>query len=121
MVQSEAPAGQIVFGNLVINPRTYGVSVSERAVELTYSEFEVLKRLCMEPDSIIGYDTLCRTVWDSAGHKEKRRLNVAICRIRSKLAGSRPYKVETVRGRGYGFIASRTYPAAVQQLEGGSP
>ena len=120
-MEQAAPANWMILGNVVINPRTYGVAVDGSPVELTFSEFELLSRLCQEPDRVIDYDTLCKTIWPGSGHREKRRLNVAICRIRAKLALSQPYKVETVRGRGYGFLASRTYPPALQQLEGGSP
>jgi DNA-binding response OmpR family regulator len=93
-----------VFGNMAVNPSTYGVLVSGRPVDLTFYEFELLYRFCQEPDRIIDYDSLCQSLWASQGQKERRRLSVAVCRLRAKLASSHPYKLETVRGRGYGLI-----------------
>jgi DNA-binding response OmpR family regulator len=106
--QVESPPDEIVFGNVRINTGNFGVFVRDKAVELTFFEFELLKLLCKEVDRIVNYDVLCQGLWQSIGQRERRRLSVAICRLRSKLAASWPYKVETVRGRGYGFIASQS-------------
>ena len=106
MVQDAAP-GQMVLGDLVINLSTYGVSVDGQPVELTYYEFELIRRLGQEPDKIIDYDTLCHAVWSSTGRREKRRLTVAVCRIRAKLTGLKQYHLDTVRGRGYGLLRKR--------------
>ena len=107
MVQPVAPpADQLVFGNVVVNTNTCSVSVDGVPVELTFNEFELLRHLYREPNRVIDYDSLCESLWSSRGMKERRRLSVAICRLRAKLAHSRPYRVETVRARGYGFISS---------------
>jgi DNA-binding response OmpR family regulator len=97
----------LVFGNVRVNLNTFGVLVKDTAVNLTFFEFELLHLLCREVDRIIHYDELCHALWQSIGRKERRRLSVAICRLRVKLEASWPYRVETVRGRGYGFIAAR--------------
>jgi two-component system, OmpR family, alkaline phosphatase synthesis response regulator PhoP len=97
----------LVFGNVRVNLKTFDVLVKDMEVNLTFFEFELLRVLCREVDRIIHYDELCQALWRSIGRKERRRLSVAICRLRAKLEASRPYRVETVRGRGYGFIAAR--------------
>lgn len=109
--QVESPPTEMVFGNVRINMATFAVFVRDKAVDLTFYEFELLKLLCREVDRIVNYDALCQGLWHSIGQRERRRLSVAICRLRSKLDASWPYKVETVRGRGYGFIASQVSPA----------
>ena len=107
MVRPVAPSsGRLVFGNLVVDPSTYKVSVDGGLIDLTFSEFELLRHLYREPNRVIDYDELCQSLWSSRGSKERRRLNVAVCRLRAKLAGSEPFKVETVRARGYGFLSS---------------
>jgi len=98
---------ELVLGNVRVNLRTFGVMVRDRAVNLTFHEFELLRLLCGEVDRIINYDSLCQALWSSMGQRERRRLSVAICRLRAKLEASWPYRVETVRGRGYGFIAAQ--------------
>jgi DNA-binding response OmpR family regulator len=107
MVRGPAPDGQFVFGNLVVDLDTYGVSVNDDPVELTFSEFELLRRFCEEPDKILDYESLCSAVWKATGPIFKRRLAVAICRIRSKLGELDSYRLETVRGRGYGLVRRR--------------
>jgi DNA-binding response OmpR family regulator len=105
--ERSSPPDDLVIGNLRLSPATFGLSVQGRAIDLTYFEFELLRLLCNESDRIVPYDALCQALWQSTGQRERRRLNVAICRVRSKLAGSSPYKLETVRGRGYGLIAQK--------------
>lgn len=107
----EFPPSHLVYGNVRIDPGRYGVSVGDRAVDLTYYEFELLEVLCREAGRIVKYEVLCQELWHASGLLERRRLSVAVCRLRSKLAASWPYKVETVRGRGYGFIPSEARPA----------
>jgi DNA-binding response OmpR family regulator len=97
---------ELVLGNVKVNLRTFGVMVRDKAVSLTFHEFELLRLLASEVDRIVNYDALCQALWHSMGQKERRRLSVAICRLRAKLEASWPYRVETVRGRGYGFIAA---------------
>ena len=109
--QVEAQLDETVYGNVRVNTATFAVFVRDKAVDLTFYEFELLRLLCREVDRIVKYDTLCQSLWHSIGQRERRRLSVAICRLRSKLEASWPYKVETVRGRGYGFIASQASPA----------
>ncbi len=104
---NEDPDQETIFGNLSIDERTFGVTVKGRAVYLTFFEFELLRTLCKQVDRIVNYDALCQALWHSEGPRERRRLNVAICRLRTKLSASWPYRVQTVRGRGYGFIADR--------------
>jgi DNA-binding response OmpR family regulator len=105
------PSEELVFGNVRVNLGTYGVMVRDKVVDLTYYEFELLRLLCRQVDRIVNYDALCQALWTSIGQKERRRLSVTICRLRTKLESSWPYRVETVRGRGYGFIASPTRPS----------
>jgi two-component system response regulator VicR len=93
------------LGNLRIDLDSYEVSVDGRPVTLTHQEFELLVMLAREAGRIHAYATLGQALWRSDGDNSLRRLNVAICRLRAKLAGSRPYRIETVRRRGYGLLA----------------
>ena len=51
-------------------------------------------------DRVISVDMLTRALWHASGHVYVRRLNVVVHRPRAKLATSRPYQIESVRGRG---------------------
>jgi DNA-binding response OmpR family regulator len=106
MSEEETVSDESVYGNVRIDLKTFAVTVKDRAANLTYFEFELLKMLCKQVDRIVNYDALCQALWQSEGPRERRRLNVAICRLRTKMSASWPYRVETVRGRGYGFLAA---------------
>jgi DNA-binding response OmpR family regulator len=93
-------------GNIVLNVANYRVSVAGKPVELTYSEFELLRLLAAKLDRVIDFRELTEALWRGQGHREVRRLNVLAFRLRTKLARSGPYEIETVRGRGYGLIWS---------------
>jgi DNA-binding response OmpR family regulator len=98
-------AGWLTAGNIAVDLDGFRVVVAEARVDLTFQEFELLKVLLSQPDSIVQYDELALALWGSAGGRKRRRLGVLICRLRAKLAASHPYRFETVRGRGYGLVA----------------
>jgi DNA-binding response OmpR family regulator len=94
----------IEVGNLTLNLANYRVTVADQQVELTYHEFDLLRLLASQANRIVDFRELTQALWQAAGHKELRRLNVLAFRLRSKLAASAPYAIETVRGRGYGLV-----------------
>jgi DNA-binding response OmpR family regulator len=94
----------IELGNVALNPANYRVTVGGQRVDLTYHEFDLLRLLASQADRVVDFRELAQALWTAAGHREIRRLNVLAFRLRAKLAGSEPYRIETVRGRGYGFI-----------------
>jgi DNA-binding response OmpR family regulator len=103
--QAEAGASRVRLGNVELDLGTYRVSIADRRPDLTYQEFELLRFLSRYPDQVVSFVALTRFLWGTAGQKEMRRLNVLVCRLRAKLAGSEPYLIETVRGRGYGLLS----------------
>jgi DNA-binding response OmpR family regulator len=106
---NSSPAGDtetVSAGDIRLDVEGYRAFVGDRAVTLSYQEFELLRMLASRRDRIISYDELVRGLWGDACAGTRRRLSVVICRLRAKLAGARPYNIETVRGRGYGLTAS---------------
>jgi DNA-binding response OmpR family regulator len=106
LLEANLATEELVYGNVRVSLRNYSVTVQDKMVDLTFYEFEVLRLLCREVNRIVSYDAICQALWSSTGQKERNRLGVAVCRLRTKLSASCPYRVETVRGRGYGFIAA---------------
>jgi len=97
----------LTFTNLTLNLANYRVTVGQEPVELTYHEMEVLRILLAKPDRIHSYESLAESLWGDSSRRSIRHLNVLIHRLRSKLAHSSQFAIETVRGRGYGLLASR--------------
>jgi DNA-binding response OmpR family regulator len=105
----ETPNHQTVIsiGNLSVNLDNYRVAISGDIVDLTYHEIELLHLLMENAGRILSYETLARSIWGNAERITTRHLNVLVHRLRTKLAGSKPYWIETVRGRGYGLLKAR--------------
>jgi two-component system response regulator VicR len=108
---SRDPVPDISLGNLTLNPGSYGVFIDGEPVELSVHEFEILSILAHQPDRILPYEELTKEVWQSSDRRQIRHLNVLVHRLRQKLAGSWPFVIQTVRGRGYGLVRNRN-PAA---------
>jgi DNA-binding response OmpR family regulator len=99
--------GQLVAGNIEMDLDTFRASVAGRPVNLSYQEFELLRYLVGTPDRVASFAALGDLLWGAEGHRENRRLNVLVCRLRSKLTDSAPYRLATVRGRGYGLLSDQ--------------
>lgn len=98
-------AAVLSAGNLRIDVGMFRAFVGERPVELTYLEFELLRLLASKPGRILSYDEIVATIWHGNVADMRRRLGVVICRLRAKTAGLAPFRIQTVRGRGYGLVA----------------
>lgn len=105
------PLPDISLGNLTLNVGSYSVFINEQPVDLSVHEFEILSILVHQPDRILPYAQLAEEVWQSSDRRHIRHLNVLVHRLRQKLTESRPFVIQTVRGRGYGLVRIRT-PAA---------
>jgi len=104
--------GVLTLGNLSLNLDNFRVVVSDRVVDLTYSELELLHLFFSQPDRVIPYEELTRVLWSNDERGSIRHLNVLVPRLRNKLVGSDSYVIETVRGRGYGLLKSRAAEVA---------
>jgi DNA-binding response OmpR family regulator len=117
---SDSQAGELQLGNVTVDLATFKVSVGPRPANLTYQEFELLRYLADFRDRVVSFDVLSGLLWGSTGPKETRRLNVLVCRLRSKLRNSFPYRLETVRGRGYGLLGAAGGGEPAQGRKGGA-
>ena len=99
-----AQSGRLALGNLCLNLDTFELTVGSEVVTTSYQEFELLRELMQNENRIISHDALTRLLWNDTGKLAVRRLNVLMHRLRTKLAVSAPYRLRTVRSRGYGLI-----------------
>ena len=93
-------------GNVNLNLSTFELSVADETIPTSYQEFEVLRELLENQGRIIPLAVLTSLLWNDTGRAVVRRLNVIMHRLRVKLAVSSPYRLRTVRNRGYGLIAT---------------
>jgi DNA-binding response OmpR family regulator len=98
----EAPAsGAIQVGDeLVLDPERHEVRVRGRTVDLTSTEFKVLRMLASRPGRVFSRDEILDHLW---GHDKivlDRTVDVHIKNLREKL-GLAAHLVKNVRGAGY--------------------
>ena len=91
-------------GELTVDVVARTVRVSERAVELSGKEYELLRALAREPSRVFTREELLRIVW-GRGYGVSRTLDSHAYRLRRKLAdaGSGPF-VQNVWGIGYRLV-----------------
>ncbi|MDF3837843.1 response regulator transcription factor [Cupriavidus basilensis] len=88
---------------LVLSPSTRTVFWSDRSIELTVSEFNVLEALMRADGAVKSKDDLSLEALGRRREPYDRSLDVHISNIRHKLLtkGARDIEIETVRGVGY--------------------
>lgn len=91
----------IDLGNVSIDRDRFEVRVGGRPVDLTFVEFELLCQLANNAGKVMTRRRLLEAVWGDSGSEGDRKLTVHVSRLRKKIAGSRPWRIETVTKRGY--------------------
>ena len=95
----------IVRGKINIDIAKYETRVGEKKIDLTYTEFELLKFLCTNPGTVFTREVLLNKVWGYEYYGGTRTVDVHIRRLRSKIEGKSLTFIETVRNIGYKFIS----------------
>ena len=85
----------------------HSVRVHGKAVELTATEFRLLRLLMQECGKVQTRETLLKRVWNYENDIDTRTVDTHIRRLREKL-GEEGSGLETVRGVGYRMVESRS-------------
>jgi two-component system phosphate regulon response regulator PhoB len=85
----------------------HSVRVRNKVVELTATEFRLLRLLMQERGKVQTRETLLQKVWNYQNDMETRTVDTHIRRLREKL-GEEGSGLETVRGVGYRMVESRS-------------
>jgi two-component system alkaline phosphatase synthesis response regulator PhoP len=107
---AEPEAGDtLTFGPLSVNFVTYEVRKDGERVELTPTEFQLLKLLCQHPGRVFSRDELVDRVIGADFFGDVRTIDVHIRHLRAKIEAnpSEPTLIETVRGAGYKFSGGK--------------
>ena len=92
-------------GKLVMDVAKYEIRVGDKKIDLTFTEFELLKFLCGHPGTVFTREVLLNKVWGYEYYGGTRTVDVHIRRLRSKIEGKSSLFIETVRNIGYKFIS----------------
>lgn len=101
------PAKILKIGNLVIDKERYLVTINNKPVKLSATEFKLLEYLAERKGKVFTRDQLLDAVWRDEAFVEPRTVDVHIRRLRSSIEGNpaKPKYIKTLRGIGYFFEA----------------
>lgn len=86
--------------DLVIDHERHVVTVNNEPVDLTYKEYELLRRLMGSQGIVMTREVIMRSVWDTDFEGETRTVDMHIKTLRHKL-GDYGSRIKTVRNVGY--------------------
>lgn len=95
---------EIRSGDLVIEESTYTARLRNRALDLTFKEFELLKYLAQHPGRVFTRAQLLQEVWGYDYFGGTRTVDVHVRRLRAKLGPEHESLIGTVRNVGYRFV-----------------
>jgi two-component system phosphate regulon response regulator PhoB len=95
----------IQAGELKIDPAAMVVSVKERPVAMTATEFRLLEHLARNAGRVFTRDQILDSVWRDTQYVTPRSVDVYVRKIREKVERDpeNPRFIKTVRGAGYRF------------------
>ncbi len=90
-------------GNLVVDFAQRRVSVDGRQVDLTPTEYDILRMLIQHAGKVLTHGQLLRGVWGDAYQTETHILRVNVSNLRRKIEGdpAKPQHIITEPGVGY--------------------
>jgi DNA-binding response OmpR family regulator len=102
-----ARPSRIEAGALVLDRTTATVTIEDRTVDLTATEFELLAQLAQHPGRVYTRSELLALVWGYGQQHYGHTVNSHINRLRAKLERNptQPQYSVTVWGKGYKFSA----------------
>ncbi len=92
-----------VLGALAIDYERRRVTVGGKAVELTATEFELLRLLSLHAGRVVTFETLLRRVWAKRENPNANRVRIFVRTLRHKLGddAADPAYIRNERGVGY--------------------
>jgi len=103
LLDATQTAALIEAGGIVIDDAAYSATLDGEPLDLTYTEFELLKYLVQHPGRVFSRDHLLADVWGSDYYGGARTVDVHIRRLRAKLGAEHEALIGTVRNVGYRF------------------
>ncbi|MFP3043639.1 response regulator transcription factor [Treponema primitia] len=98
--------GEIIAGDLIINPVTRRVFISETEIELANKEYELLFFLASNPEIVFDKKKLYDKIWGEDMYGDLNTVKEHINRLRKKIEKdpAKPEHIQTVWGAGYRFL-----------------
>lgn len=98
---AEVPTPIIRVGDLVLNEDSYEVSRADEPIELTTTEFELLRYLMRNPHRVVSKSQILDRVWSYDFGGKATVVELYISYLRKKIDANRAPMIHTIRGAGY--------------------
>jgi two-component system OmpR family response regulator len=98
---AQESSGQLQFADLELDEDTFEVTRAGRMIELTATEFRLLRYLMLNPRRVLTRGQLLDHVWSYDLGGDARVLETYISYLRKKVDATGPSLIHTVRGVGY--------------------
>jgi two-component system OmpR family response regulator len=105
---AEAESNRLVFEDLELDDDAHEVTRGGDLVELTATEYRLLRYLMLNPRRVLTRAQLLEHVWDYDFGGDARVLETYVSYLRKKVDTLGPPLIHTVRGVGYALRAPRT-------------
>jgi two-component system OmpR family response regulator len=105
---AEPDSSRLVFEDLELDEDAHEVTRAGQVVDLTATEYRLLRFLMRNPRRVLTRAQLLEHVWEYDFGGDARVLETYISYLRKKLDGVGPPLIHTVRGVGYALRAPRT-------------
>jgi two-component system, OmpR family, response regulator len=105
--QSSPESGRLVFEDLELDEESREVTRGGAPIELTATEYRLLRYLMLNPRRVMTRAQLLDHVWNYDFGGDGRVLETYISYLRKKLDAHGPSLIKTVRGVGYALQAPR--------------
>ncbi len=100
--RSDAPKSQALdFGNLVIDPVNFIITLDKKSIDLPKKEFEIIYLLASKPGKVFNRTEILSKIWGREVIVGDRTIDVHIRKLREKIGDK---YVQTIKGVGYKFV-----------------
>jgi two-component system OmpR family response regulator len=101
LTASEEEDPRLVVGDLVLDEDSHEVSRSGEQIDLTATEFELLRYLMRNPRRVLSKTQILDRVWNYDFGGKSSVVEIYISYLRRKIDAGRKPMIHTVRGAGY--------------------
>ena len=106
--EAEPESSRLVFEDVELDEDAHEVRRAGTVVDLTATEYRLLRYLMLNPRRVLTRTQLLEHVWDYDFNGDARVLETYISYLRKKLDANGPALIHTVRGVGYALRQPRT-------------
>jgi two-component system OmpR family response regulator len=92
----------VQIGDLILDRKTFEISIGSQVLNLPLKEFELLFKLASYPGKTFSREQLIEQIWGYDYEGDERTIDVHIKRIRERFPEEQhTFKISTIRGLGY--------------------